>query len=63
MLQLAELKSTKDLPMKVKICIPLCKDHDEYYCETHEKLVFMYCMVKDHSSHDDDTVKKVAGRY
>ena len=29
MLQLAELKSTKDVPLKAKICVPLCKDHDK----------------------------------
>ena len=66
MLQLAELKSTKDLPLQAKICVPLCKDHDEqlkYYCETCEQLVCMYCTVKGHNAHNHETVKKVAEKY
>ncbi|XP_065908094.1 E3 ubiquitin-protein ligase TRIM71-like [Dysidea avara] len=63
MIPLAELKSTKDLPLQAKVNIPLCKDHDEqlkYYCETCEQLVCMYCTVKGHTGHSHDTVKKIA---
>ena len=63
---LTELKSNKDLPIKAKVKIPLCKEHDEqlkYYCETCDQLVCMYCTVKKHNSHHHDSVKQMATKH
>ena len=61
-----ELKSNKDFPIKAKVKIPLCKEHDEqlkYYCETCDQLVCVYCTVKKHNGHDHDSVKQKATKH
>ena len=63
---LAELRSSKSIPLEAKTKVPLCKEHDEqlkYFCETCEQLVCMYCTVKEHSGHNHDTVKKMATKH
>ena len=63
---LAELRSSKSIPLEAKTKIPLCKEHDEqlkYFCETCEQLVCMYCTVKEHNGHNHDTVKKMATKH
>jgi len=63
---LTELRANKDAPLQVQVKIPLCQEHDEqlkYYCGTCERLVCMYCTVKDHNGHDHDTVKKMASKH
>ena len=63
---LAELRSSRSIPLEAKTKIPLCKEHDEqlkYFCETCEQLVCMYCTVKEHIGHNHDTVKKMATKH
>ena len=63
---LAELRSSKSIPLEAKTKVPLCKEHEEqlkYYCETCEQLVCMYCTVKEHNGHNHDTVKKMATKH
>ena len=63
---LTELQSNKDVPIQVKVKVPLCKDHDyelKHYCETCEQLVCLYCTMKEHSDHSHDTVKKMAVKH
>ena len=63
---LAELRSSKSIPLEAKTKVPLCKEHDEqlkYFCETCEQLVCMYCTVKEHNGHNHDTVKKMATKH
>ena len=62
---LTEMRSKKDTVAK-NVELPICKEHNEklqYYCETCEQLVCLYCTVKDHIGHNHDTAKKMAGRY
>ena len=62
-----ELKKSQTIPpIQVKTKIPLCKEHDEqlnYYCETCDELVCMYCTVKKHNGHHHDSVKQMATKY
>ena len=63
---LAELRSSKDVNIQPKAKAPMCKEHDIellFYCETCDKLVCMYCTVKEHNSHNHDTVKKMATKH
>ena len=63
---LAELRSSKSIPLEAKTKVPLCKEHDEqlkYFCGTCEQLVCMYCTVKEHNGHNHDTVKKMATKH
>ena len=63
---LAELRSNKDTELQAKVKISPCKDHDyelNHYCETCDKLVCLYCTVKEHNGHNHDTVKKMATKH
>jgi len=63
---LTELQSNKEITIQPKANTPLCEMHDIellFYCETCEKLVCMYCTVKDHAGHNHDTVKLVAEKH
>ena len=63
---LAELRSSKTIPLEAKTKVPLCKEHDEqlkYFCETCEQLVCMYCTVKEHNGHNHDTVNNMATKH
>ena len=44
-----------------------CSEHQkielDYYCETCDKIVCLYCTVKDHVGHTHDTVKKTASEH
>ena len=43
----------------------VCEEHGyelKHYCETCDKLVCLYCAVKQHNDHNHDTVKKMAGK-
>lgn len=44
-----------------------CRAHGsnelQYYCETCDELICMYCTVKEHNGHKHDTVKKMAGEF
>jgi len=44
----------------------VCEEHGyelKHYCDTCDKLVCLYCTIKEHSDHDHDIVKKKAGKY
>ena len=62
-----ELKKSQNIPpIQIKTKIPLCKEHDEklnYYCETCDELVCMYCTVKKHNGHHHDSVKQMASKH
>ena len=63
---LAELRSNKDTQLQAKVKIPPCKDHNyelNHYCETCDKLVCLYCTVKDHNGHNHDTVNNMASKH
>ena len=63
---LTELRSNKDAQLQAKVKIPLCKDHNyelNHYCETCDKLVCLYCTVKEHSGHNHDTVNNMATKH
>jgi len=63
---LSELKPSKDVPViQVKVEIPLCKEHDyelKHYCQTCNTLICMYCTMKEHSGHNHDSTKAIAGQ-
>ena len=44
-----------------------CKEHRsnelQYYCETCDELICMYCTVKEHYGHSHDTISKMASKY
>ena len=63
---LAELRCSKDVTIQPKAKAPMCKEHDIellFYCETCDKLVCLYCTVKEHNGHNHDTVKKMATKH
>ena len=64
---LTELRSNKDTELQVaKVKIPPCKDHNyelNHYCETCDKLVCLYCTVKEHNGHNHDTVNNMATKH
>ena len=63
---LTELRSNKDTQLQAKVKIPPCKDHNyelNHYCETCDKLVCLYCTVKDHNGHSHDTVNNMASKH
>ena len=44
----------------------VCTEHDyelKHYCETCEELVCLYCTLKTHSTHNHDTIKKMASKH
>ena len=63
---LTELRSNKDVQLPAKVKIPPCKDHNyelNHYCETCDKLVCLYCTVKEHIGHNHDTVNNMATKH
>ena len=63
---LTELRSNKDAQLPAKVKIPPCKDHNyelNHYCETCDKLVCLYCTVKEHNGHNHDTVNSMATKH
>ena len=63
---LTELRSNKDAQLQAKVKIPVCKDHNyelNHYCETCDKLVCLYCTVKEHNGHNHDTVNNMATKH
>ena len=63
---LTELRSNKDTHLQAKVKIPVCKDHNyelNHYCETCDKLVCLYCTVKEHNGHNHDTVNNMATKH
>ena len=63
---LTELRSNKDVQLQAKVKIPVCKDHNyelNHYCETCDKLVCLYCTVKEHNGHNHDTVNNMATKH
>ena len=63
---LTELRSNKDTELQAKVKIPPCKDHNyelNHYCETCDKLVCLYCTVKEHNGHNHDTVNNMATKH
>ena len=63
---LTELRSNKDVQLPAKVKIPPCKDHNyelNHYCETCDKLVCLYCTVKEHNGHNHDTVNNMATKH
>ena len=67
MMPLNELRSKKEgITIKPKSKFVLCQEHElelNFYCETCDKLVCHYCIMKDHFKHDHDTVKKMATKH
>ena len=46
--------------------VHVCAEHDyelKHYCETCEELVCLYCTLKTHSTHNHDTIKKMANKH
>jgi len=66
-LLITELVSCQDAPVtQVALMTPLCQEHEyelNFYCETCDELVCMYCAVKKHDGHNYDTVKKMADEH
>ena len=63
---LTELRSNEDAQLQAKVKIPVCKDHNyelNHYCETCDKLVCLYCTVKEHNGHNHDTVNNMATKH
>ena len=63
---LTELRSNKDAQLQAKVKIPVCKNHNyelNHYCETCDKLVCLYCTVKEHNGHNHDTVNNMATKH
>ena len=63
---LTELRSNKDAHLPATVKIPPCKDHNyelNHYCETCDKLVCLYCTVKEHIGHNHDTVSNMATKH
>ena len=63
---LTELRSNKDVQLPAKVKIPPCKDHNyelNHFCETCDKLVCLYCTVKEHIGHNHDTVNNMATKH
>ena len=63
---LTELRSNKDAQLQAKVKIPSCKDHNyelNHYCESCDKLVCLYCTVKEHNGHNHDTVNIMATKH
>ena len=63
---LTELRSSKDAQLQAKVKIPVCKDHNyelNHYCESCDKLVCLYCTVKEHNGHNHDTVNNMATKH
>ena len=63
---LTELRSNKDAQLQAKVKIPHCKNHNyelNHYCETCDKLVCLYCTVKEHNGHNHDTVNNMATKH
>ena len=63
---LTELRSNKDTQLQAKVTIPPCKDHNyelNHYCETCDKLVCLYCTVKEHSGHNHDTINNMVSKH
>ena len=63
---LTELRSNKDAQLQAKVKTPVCKDHNyelNHYCETCDKLVCLYCTVKEHNGHNHDTVNNMATKH
>ena len=63
---LTELRSNKDAHLPATVKIPPCKDHNyelNHYCETCDKLVCLYCTVKEHIGHNHDTVNNMATKH
>ena len=59
---LTELRSNKDAQLQAKVKIPVCKVHDyemNHYCETCDKLLCLYCTVKEHKGHNHDSVNSM----
>ena len=67
MIALNELRSKKKgITIKPKSKVALCQEHElelNFYCETCDKLVCQYCIMKNHLKHDHDTVKKMAVKH
>ena len=56
----------KDIIIKPKPKVALCQEHElelNFYCETCDKLVCQYCIMKNHLKHNHDTVKKMANKH
>ena len=64
---LNELQSRKEgITIKPKSKFALCQEHElelNFYCETCDKLVCQYCIMKNHLQHDHDSVKKMATKH
>ena len=65
---LTKLRSKKDInvPIQPKAKSLVCSEHDyelKHYCESCDKLVCLYCTVKDHKDHNHDIVKNVASKH
>ena len=63
---LTELRSNRDAQLQAKAKIPVCKDHNyelNHYCETCDKLVCLYCTVKEHNGHNHDTVSNMVTKH
>ena len=67
MSQLKELRAEKkDINVRPKAKPLICQEHDlelNFYCDTCEQLVCIYCTMTDHVGHKHNTVKKMANKH
>ena len=65
-LALTKLRSNKDVSIQPKAKVLLCNEHNyelKHYCESCDKLICLYCTMKDHNDHSHDTVNNSAAKH
>ena len=55
--------SAVELTRKILHCPEHQKNELDYYCKTCDKMICLYCTVKDHIGHTHDIVKKAASEH
>ena len=55
------------IPDEILVNTLQCQEHGsnelQYYCETCDELICMYCTIKEHNGHSHDVIKKMAGKF
>ena len=55
------------IPDEILVNTLQCQEHGsnelQYYCETCDELICMYCTIKEHNGHSHDVIKKMADKF